>query len=364
MPQNSLNQMLNETRPHNVGQALLTGTDGIEQTLKNFSGKPCVNIAFLCEKKNDFTLQFLPKPWLRKNLSRNIWDCLTVFYPKLWSRRKKESAFRAENPFGDVDILDYSSDLAILSKYQYLILVGDMITDNEFVHRLLEYVVGGGTLLMTLAHLHTGMPDHRTEVLFNENICKLTGLLSADYSQEPPLLNPSMSSSCILERRVGEGRVLIVHSKCYLWEKSIWPICKKQIRRIAQENFDAQRMRGWVSAEKGIYTAAYEAWDRRIFYLRDVRSRMRFGSARAALHMGNAVCGFPVERGKINMVTLFPGLGVLPVEGNVKLLSFYGDSLLVEGQGCVRIILFRWVDGEIEISERRLILNGKETEKI
>lgn len=327
-------------------------------------------VAFLRGKGDDFT-------WISgTRINRTIddldksWEVLRVFYPEFRMDQKSADTplFFPENPYGDVALLPAEAGIEELVQYRYLIMAGWNIADADFSDRMLSYVRRGGTLLLTWAHLYTTQNRshalaHKSPVLFNADVSALTGAWKGDIS----LLHPSSTGARVnlIERHIGTGRVLLLDSQYYPGEHQIRHVYRDLVRRIAQENCEAEYKWGWVSADRGIYTAACDAQDRRTFYLLDVRRKKAGVSrARAVLHMGETECGFPVERTGISVMTLFPGLGVLTTYGTAEVIAFEGNAVRIVGSGLAKVVLFQWVDGEIRISERRLELYGEAVEKI
>ncbi len=356
--------------------------DGVWARLAEFDsthvrrGQLHVSVAFLQGKGDDFT------PPIRCDRPNVIWekswDHVRIFYPGMRIRRGKGSprfwasyGLFTSNPYGDIDIVPAQADISALSEYRCLIMAGWNMADDDFGRRMLEYVRGGGTLLLTWAHLYTTADReralaHRSQILFNDDIRELTGIRSADFSADVPRLETDFpAGEQYIEHSVGEGRVILVNSKCYPSEKPIRRLYTSLVRGIARENREYEALFGWVSSDGCVYTAAYDAPDRRTFYLLDVRWwRNRPHTARAVLHMGEAVCGFPVERDVLNVMTMFNGVAVLTADNTTDIIACDGQSLTLQGAGETKIVLFKWVDGEIEIREKRLELNGITTERI
>lgn len=327
-------------------------------------------VAFICGKGDDFTSNDAPDLSEKIDVLDKSWEVLRVFYPKFHLDRPRScpSLFLTENPYGEAAILPAEAEVEELAQYRYLIMTGWNIADGNFSNHMLTYVRNGGTLLLTWAHLYTTSNrsqalSHESSILFNTDVRALTGVRGGDVS----LLDRSATGSRVnlIERRIGTGRVLLLNSLCYPGER---PACHDYtvlVRRIAHENRSEEYKWGWVSADRGVYAVACDAQDRRSFYLVDVRrEKAKVGRVRAVLHMGETECGFPVERAGISVMTLFPGLGVLTTYGTAEVIDFERNTIRIVGSGLAKVVLFRWVDGEIRISERRLELYGEAAEKI
>ncbi len=360
--------------------------DGVRARLAEFEsthvrrGQLYVGVAFVQGKGDSFT------PPLHRDacdgstgMPEKSWDHVRIFYPGARTRRVKGSPRFfcsygpfTSNPYGDIDIIPAQEDVSVMSEYRCLIMAGWNTADADFSRRMLEYVRGGGTLLLTWAHLYTTADreqalSHRSEILFNDDIRELTGIRSVDFSTDVPRLETDFpaGSAQYIEHSVGEGRVILVNSKCYPSEKPIRRLYASLVRGIARENRKYEALFGWVSSDGCVYTAAYDAPDRRTFYLLDVRWwRSRPHTARAVLHMGEAVCGFPVKRDVLNVMTMFNGVAVLTADNTTDIIACDGQNLTLQGEGKTKIVLFKWVDGEIDITEKWLELNGITTERI
>lgn len=344
-------------------------------------GELHTNIAFVQGKYDGFTLFSNGNIWGRDGwptaAPEKSWEAIKVFYPG--ARMKNvyvypcfpvQQGFFTNDPYGDVDLVPAEAEAAAWSRYRYLIMGGWNTADEAFGRRMLDYVRSGGTLLLTWAHLYTTTDreeaiSHRAQILFNEDIRELTGIRSADFSGEVPRLETELGTAeaQVVENSVGEGRVILVNSKCYPSEKPIRELYTSLVRQIAQENKKAEAPYGWVSCDGWIYTAAYDAPDRRTFYLLDVRWWKRNPRPlRAVLHMGDAECGFPVRRDVLNVLTMFDGVAVLTADNTTDILSCEDGRLTLQGEGRTRLVLFKWVNGEIEIQEKVLNLDGITTE--
>lgn len=348
--------------------AFTDGQKGLSDFIRNHvrRGVFHTNIAVLSDKQCAFT-DF--------SLQEKCGSPLKIFYPGTRAVKKEgpfDRAFLTKNPYGGVALLPVGAKTEELEAYRYLIADCWNAPDAGFVQRMLDYVRGGGTLLLTWENLFPAavwkqMLVQPAEVVLDDDIRALTGVRSVDFSTDVPAAEAvyPVPDSQVIENRVGAGRVLIHNSKGIPTENSMDKRYTALVRQIACENREMESQIGWVSADGWVYTTVYDAPDRRTFYLLDVRWwKKRANAGRAVLHMGAVECGFPVERDVLNVMTLFPGLGVLTVGSTADIRSYDGDTLTLRGMGQTKLVLFRWAEGEIEISERRLELNGMSTEKI
>lgn len=325
-----------------------------------------VSIAFLSDKYNSFK-EIISKEGRRSSLRVLVPDvCL------LGAASLPGGGWLAPNPYGCVDVISCGSDDAPLSTYRYLIAGDDCAPGNAFFGRMLDYVQSGGTLLLTWKNIIPAadleeLGKRGEQVQLDAGAQMLTGVRAVDFSEKIPLLKPSLATRDrrAIENRIGEGRVFLLNAPSFRADSAASRRSGALIRRLAQENQHREAMSGWVSAGSGVYITAYDSPDRRTFYLLCAyRGKAHPRTRRAVLHMGEAECGFPVERDIINVMTLFPGLGVLTAGDAVDIITYDGERLILRGNGSVKLVLFRWSEGEIEIGERRLELNGMHSEKI
>lgn len=321
------------------------------------------SIAFLSDKYSSFTE-------LISNECRR--SPLRVLVPDVWplgAASLPGGGWLAPNPYGCIDVIPCGSADAPPSTYRYLIAGDDCAPGSAFLGRMLDYVQSGGTLLLTwkniIAAENLAELRRRGEwALLDADAQMLTGVRAVDLSKKIPLLEPSPTTRDrrVIENQVGEGRVFLLNAESF---RSNSRRSSALIRRLAQENQHGEAMSGWVSAGSNVYITAYDSPDRRTFYLLCAcQGKAHPCTGRAVLHMGAAECGFPVARDTINVMTLFPGLGVLTAGDAVDIIAYDGERLILHGNGSVKLVLFRWSEGEIEIGERRLELNGMHSEKI
>lgn len=364
---------------HAGAQAIFT--DFVKTHSRRGELKP--GIAFVQGKYDGFALFTNGNVWGRDGWAYDApeksWAHMKTFYPGgrlrsvyVYPCFPVQQGFFTSTPYGEVDITPAEAAHTVWSGYRTLIMAGWNTADADFAARLRTYAEQGGTVLLTWAHLFTTVKreealDHSSPVLFNADVQALTGIASADFNADTPdvTLSTGIMQNGYIENHIGKGRVLLVNSKCYPSEKPVEKQYRALVKQLAQENEKLERRRGWVSTKDWVQTAVYDAPDRRTFYLLDIRWwRRNPAPAHAELYMGDAVCRFPVKRDVLNVLTLFPGLGVLTADHETDIISYQDGALTLQGSGKTKLVVFQWQDGEISVREKTLLLNGICTEKI
>lgn len=78
-----------------------------------------------------------------------------------WEERKPRwRGIQVTGPFGDIfDVLTNLTSLEVLATYRAALLVGNVDIDNRFAGKLIEYVKGGGTLLINAKQVNDRLPE-------------------------------------------------------------------------------------------------------------------------------------------------------------------------------------------------------------
>nr|MDO8115789.1 hypothetical protein [Candidatus Sigynarchaeota archaeon] len=82
------------------------------------------------------------------------YSILETMFPGGWDAGRPETCQLVNNDFGDMfDIILQNASRDVLSSYPVVVMSGDLDLDNDEVLRLVEYVLGGGTLVVNAAYI-------------------------------------------------------------------------------------------------------------------------------------------------------------------------------------------------------------------
>ena len=236
------------------------------------------------------------------------WLLADLFLPGLWICPVLQDPQRlrrwfAGTPYGQVDVVPIEAEVDCLSSYKLLVLPGwNTMTDDE-VDRLIRYVEGGGTLVLTLAQCQTS--SDRTAVMSSGDLAfpqdqqmqRLCGLVptgeSASVCQAEALgktwdlahpddgelrigevqLAPEGARSLLhadgkpllVERRLGAGRAFTFTSLDYFGHKGLLPLARAWLEGLLADLPLATRMSGG-DGEVAFFVYAHDA-GRRIFLI-------------------------------------------------------------------------------------------------
>lgn len=128
-------------------------------------GLPCAAVAFMQGRMDGYVGSWQTHKWgqrlnddFRIGDDERAWSIVDQCYERDgWSSRDHNGSvdFSANPPLGTVDIVPYDIPEEQLAKYKVVVFVGFNSMDDALYKKLVDYVAGGGTLLMTAKHLDT-----------------------------------------------------------------------------------------------------------------------------------------------------------------------------------------------------------------
>ncbi len=229
-------------------------------------------------------------------------DLLKVFYP----RKSLKNFSVGGTPYGPIDLTPVETPLDVLKKYDAIIFLGWNSYSDEDFKKLLAFVKGGGTLLLSKAHLNTNL-DHGGPVKTPENGGVLAEILAkASKLETRPDVIP-----------FGSGRIMIFDTDKYPADSAIRDEYAKEMSELGKQAVAKQRKNGWVA---GTDSVEFAAWDekrydksflRRIFLL---NTNVDGKDAKAKLLLRNSEWEVTVPSGTIK--TIYVAHGVAAAPGN------------------------------------------------
>ena len=224
-------------------------------------------------------------------LPEESFDLLSIFYPRcklnsiyVGNCQAEPQGWYSGTPYGSVDLAPWETDL---SQYEAVVMMGWHTCLDCDAEKLLDFVKGGGELLLSRRHLSQALrrveaPSYHGGVLWDE-------LLGAGWQ----------TAGGVLKRDVGKGRVHFVASDCWPSEPEIRGQYLGLMREIAEKAVLRQRVRGWIHSNDDVEFAAYDQPDgSRTFYLLNIRWWDRRASEVTVSH-GDSVSRITVPYGEI-----------------------------------------------------------------
>ena len=154
-------------------------------------GLPCAAVAFMQGRLDGYVGSWQTHEWgqrlnddFRIGDDERAWKIVDRCYEREgWSSRdlNGETDFSANPPLGTVDVVPYDIPEEMLAKYKLVVFLGFNSMDDALYRKLVDYVAGGGTLLMTARHLGTvDRPLEEYKPYNGGDWTELTGLKALD----------------------------------------------------------------------------------------------------------------------------------------------------------------------------------------
>ncbi len=154
-------------------------------------GLPCAAVAFMQGRLDGYVGSWQTHEWgqrlnddFRIGDDERAWKIVDRCYEREgWSSRdlNGETDYSANPPLGTVDVVPYDIPEEMLAKYKLVVFLGFNSMDDALYRKLVDYVAGGGTLLMTARHLDTvDRPLEEYKPYNGGDWTELTGLKALD----------------------------------------------------------------------------------------------------------------------------------------------------------------------------------------
>lgn len=154
-------------------------------------GLPCAAVAFMQGRLDGYVGSWQTHEWgqrlnddFRIGDDERAWKIVDRCYEREgWSSRdlNGETDYSANPPLGTVDVVPYDIPEELLAKYKLVVFLGFNSMDDALYRKLVDYVAGGGTLLMTARHLDTvDRPLEEYKPYNGGDWTELTGLKALD----------------------------------------------------------------------------------------------------------------------------------------------------------------------------------------
>lgn len=286
------------------------------------------------------------------------WELLKTFYKgfsigrvKYLCRKCSKTSFHA-TPYSEADIIPVGEGVENLNKYRYLVGMGGNTCNETLVSKWLKYVENGGTLLIALPHLYTTdnrtqAIEHKSHILLNDDVRKLIGIdeirrdggVSINTAQAVGA-RFGRGNERVFLNKVGKGRVYFVNE--YAYPYAMKRLYGRLITKLAREYSQLESERGFVRVARNVSTSIYDAEDRRIIYMLDVRCRSKLKThQRVKVSFAGKNYYVKVCKDVLNILTIFDDIAVLSADNTTDIISFKDGKLTLQGEGNVTLVILK-----------------------
>ena len=243
------------------------------------------------------------------NKAVESFDLLKVFYPNNIVDCCGPQGWFTATPYGTVDLLPVEAPVDVLKRYKALVFLGWNTYDEQDFWPIVEFVRGGGTLLLTAAHLNAELqPD--APVKFPAKDEAVRELLGADYQQ----LKEKTVIPC------GLGKVVYFPQREYPAE-SIRQTYVTEMQRIAAESVSGEAERGWITKAPSVGFTLWDEADRRTLYLLNIDWQSEEHTQTATLQYGRHEFPVTVARYQLGTIHCKDQLAVMPMSNTTDVLE-------------------------------------------
>lgn len=263
------------------------------------------------------------KKWAFNDASRSF-DLLKVFYPDHMVDWCGPENMFTYTPYGTVDLVPVEAPADVWKRYRVAVFLGWNTYDESDFTRLEEFVRGGGTLVLTAAHLNAELQPDRP-VRFPDNDSLLRKMLGEDYR----------TWNGRKEIDYGEGRIIYFARKCYPADESIRDDYEKELYRLAGAQLAEDLPEGWIRTAEGVSYTVWEHGSSKTFYLLD--ADWQDGTPEKAVwSCSGRDFVFPVRPYCIETLHQYGSLAFLPRANTTDILGVMEPE---SGQGCATVIV-------------------------
>jgi hypothetical protein len=246
-------------------------------------------------------------------------DLLNVFYPGnrlqpiyKFPVPKSPQGWYSATPYGLIDLLPVEASPKVLDKYKAIAFLGWNTYSDEDFKRLTGFVKNGKTLLLTGAHLNTGLMHNQPVVIPGKNEV-LKELLGKNYE----------TASEPYENKVGNGRVIFFPEKKYPIDPSVKDRYTDALKKIGAEVIKNEDQKGWIENSPDIEFAVWDKDDKdyRTIYLLNIDWWSDMLVHQGTLLLGNQRFQVDVRRNWLETITISNGIAVMPGSMTTDILN-------------------------------------------
>lgn len=244
------------------------------------------------------------------NKACESFDLLKVFYPDNTVDACGPDGWFTSTPYGTVDLLPVEAPQDVMDSYKAMIFLGWNSYDESDFMRIRDFVLNGGTLLLTAAHLNEELqPDQ--PVRFPENDAVIRDMLGDNYRQ----------LTARTEIHYGLGKIIYFPQKAYPAEDELRADYVAAMEAIAAGTVAAESDEGWIDASPEVGFTVWDSPDRRTIYMLNTDWESDQDSRPATFAYKDKKFPVQVRRYHIETIHCADGLAVMPSSNTTDVLS-------------------------------------------
>ena len=249
------------------------------------------------------------KQW-KFDKANESFDLLRVFYPENVIDCCGPHGWFSSTPYGTVDLLPIEAPYETMCQYKAMIFLGWNSYDAADIDRIRQFVVHGGTLLLSAAHLNEEvLPNLPTRL--PEKDRAIRELLGDNYRQ--------LTKKTIIP--LGAGKVIYFPQASYPIEDTIKKDYTSAMKEIAEECILEESKKGWIQNSPSIGFTVWDSLERRTIYLLNNDWKGKEDTHIATFNYKGKEFSIPVRRYHLETIHCKDGLAVMPFGNTTDILS-------------------------------------------
>lgn len=244
------------------------------------------------------------------NKACESFDLLKVFYPDHIVNSCGPDGWFTSTPYGTVDLLPVEAPQEVMNRYKALIFLGwNSYDETDFGH-IRDYVLQGGTLLLSAAHLNEELQPDKP-VRFPQKDALLREMLGEDYQK----------LAVKTEIGYGKGRIVYFPQKAYPAEEVLRSEYTASMKEIASQSVARELDKGWVEAAPSVGFTVWDCADRRTVYLMNTDWKSDASEQSATWVCQSKEFPVAVRRYHLETIHCMDGLALMPEANTTDVLS-------------------------------------------
>ena len=237
-------------------------------------------------------------------------DLLNVFYPENKVDLSGPEGLFSSTPYGAVDLLPVEAPQDVLARYKVLIFLGWNTYEREDFQRIRNFVLNGGTVMLTGAHLNSELRPNRPTI-FPSDDDVVREMLGEDYRT---LAEKTVKS-------YGKGRIIYYPQQVYPADSTLRADYTAEMEKLAEGAVAGETAKGWVAPAASVEFTAWDCPELRTVFLLNTDWQSTAESHPARFVYGERTFPVDVRRYHIETVHCNRGLAVMPSSNTTDVLS-------------------------------------------